>query len=54
MISSRLDEFLYAVEEGETLVAVAYKFSVPVEKLIKDNDLKEEVVAGQTLLIGKP
>ena len=45
------DKFLYCVEEAECLVDIAFKLRVPVEDLIKDNALTEDVVAGQTLFI---
>ena len=46
-----LDEFIYCVEEGQTLVDISYKFRVPVSSLISDNSLTAEVETGRWLNI---
>lgn len=46
-----LKKFLYCVEEGEDLFTIQRKFGVPVETIIKDNELTSQVRAGQYIFI---
>ena len=46
-----MKKFLYRVESGDTVYAVANKLKVPVCTLIKLNNLKKEITAGDLLYI---
>lgn len=46
-----MKKFFYRVGQGETVLSLSQKFSIPVCILIKDNALKEEILAGDLLLI---
>ena len=46
-----MKKFFYRVVQGETILSVSQKFSIPVCVLINDNALKEEILAGDLLLI---
>ena len=48
------DEFVYRVEDGETLADIAFKLKLPVGSIIRDNYLDDEAAAGQVLYIKKP
>ena len=53
LFAEGINEFLYCVEDGEKLVDVACKFSVPLKKLAEDNYLTEEVVPGQIISVSR-
>lgn len=46
-----MKKFFYRVTEGDGIVSVAERFSASVTKLIKDNNLKREIEAGDMLFI---
>ena len=48
-----MKKFFYRAQEGETVLSVAQKFSVPVCVLINDNLLKEEISSGDLLIVRK-
>ena len=49
-----LEEFIYFVEENESLVDIAEKFLVTCETLIDDNDISSEPPTGYALLVRLP
>lgn len=46
-----LNEFCYTVEQNERLIDIAFKFSVNVDDIIAENNLKSEPVSGQIIFI---
>jgi LysM repeat protein len=46
-----MKKFFYRVEENESLISVAEKFSIPPSILIKENNLKQEISTGDLLVI---
>lgn len=46
-----MKKIFYRVDSGETILSVSGKFRAPVSQLILDNDLKEEIEAGDLLVI---
>lgn len=46
-----MKKFFYRVESGEGVLAVANKFKVAPTRLIKDNNLSEEIERGDMLYI---
>lgn len=46
-----MKKFLYRVESGDTVFSVASTFNIPVCVLIKLNNLKKEITAGDILYI---
>ena len=53
LFAEGINGFLYCVEDGEKLVDVACKFSVPLKKLAEDNYLTEEVIPGQIIYVSR-
>lgn len=49
-----MEKFFYRVCEEDKLLSIAEKFSIPITKLIADNNLKREVCLGDMLYIEKP
>lgn len=45
------ENFIYYFEEGDTLAGVSAKLKVPIERLIKDNNLTCEPKVGAAILI---
>lgn len=46
-----MKKFFYRVQKEDTVLSVSEKFSVPFNKIITDNSLKEEVTEGYILYI---
>lgn len=46
-----MEKFFYRVNSGDSVLALAAKFSVPPALLIKDNNLKGEIQEGDVLFI---
>lgn len=46
-----MKKFFYRVKEGDTVLSVAKKFSVPFSIIIKENNLTSEISAGDMLYI---
>ena len=46
-----MKKFFYRVESGDGVLSVAKKFKVSPTRLIKDNNLKEEIESGDMLYI---
>lgn len=45
------NKFLYRVKENESLADISSKFSSPQGVIIFENDLQEEVYAGQVIIV---
>ena len=48
-----MEKFFYRVNGGDGLLSIASKFNVPPILIIKDNNLKDEIQAGDVLFISK-
>ena len=48
-----MEKFFYSVEEGDTLYLVANKLSVPSISIVKNNNLKRELQAGDLIYVEK-
>ncbi len=48
-----MEKFFLRVEQNQTVLSVSKEFSVPVCKLIKDNNLTRELEVGDLLYIEK-
>ena len=48
-----MEKFFYRVNQGETVQTVAKKFNLSPISIIKDNYLKEEIQAGDVLIVVK-
>ena len=48
-----MEKFFYRVKEGDSVLSLAERFSVPPVLLIKDNNLTEEIQNGDVLFICK-
>ena len=46
-----MKKFFYRVKDDDTIFSIALKFSVPVVKLIKENNLSADVCSGDVLCI---
>ncbi len=46
-----MKKFFYRIQQGQTVLSVSQKFSIPVCVLINDNALKEEIAEGDLLII---
>ena len=49
-----MKKFFYRVKEGDTLLSLARKFSVPFSLIIKKNNLHAEISVGDLLYIESP
>ena len=46
-----MKKFFYRVMQGESVLSIAQKFSIPPTRIVKENCLKEEVSCGDLLLL---
>ncbi len=46
-----MEKFFYRVEHGDTILSVANKFNIPAILIVKTNNLKKEICAGDLLYI---
>ncbi len=49
-----MKKFFYRVNEGDTLLSLAERFSVPFNLIIKSNNLRSELSVGDLLYIEQP